>query len=341
MHGNQDVTDLQGRAQFSMWAIVAAPMLLSSNVRNLTSYQLETYLNPEVIAVGQDPLGRAGQRLAGSTVSLTRTHKGASAPRTSNDRFKSKRIGGKKQHELAANVSSGSNDIPITLQACSTGIDGTAVTTQQWVYNTPAAGYYQNTASTMCMNLDDCGSDIIAFQCVTSGGTCCGPDCYQNLQWQLSEVDGSLTSPLVPGQCVTADGQGAQVSLMPCIAGSPGQTWSYDEPTQMMQLADGGGCLTVGGGNQTRSAIWGRPQADGSWAIAMINADSNPLNMTCDWQCLAATGWETEQTLTVRDLWARADLPMTNVSVGISVSNLPADGGIAMFKLTPYWNTTQ
>jgi alpha-galactosidase len=67
--GNEDVTDLQGRFQFSMWAIMAAPMLMSSNVRNLTAFQRETYLNLEVIAVNQDVLGRAGQRLVGGSLS--------------------------------------------------------------------------------------------------------------------------------------------------------------------------------------------------------------------------------------------------------------------------------
>jgi hypothetical protein len=76
--GNVAVTDLQGRAQFSMWATLAAPMLLSSNVRNLTAMQRETYLNAEVIAVGQDVLGRQGQRLVGGPLSGG----GASPPAT-------------------------------------------------------------------------------------------------------------------------------------------------------------------------------------------------------------------------------------------------------------------
>jgi hypothetical protein len=44
-------------------------MLMSSNVRNLTTFQRETYLNLEVIAVNQDVLGRAGQRLVGGSLS--------------------------------------------------------------------------------------------------------------------------------------------------------------------------------------------------------------------------------------------------------------------------------
>ena len=43
MNGNSDVTPEQSRFQFTAWAVLAAPLLLSQNVRNLSSYRLETY----------------------------------------------------------------------------------------------------------------------------------------------------------------------------------------------------------------------------------------------------------------------------------------------------------
>ena len=49
--GRQSITELQSRAQFSMWAVMASPLLLSSNVRALSPYNLETYSNAEVIRV--------------------------------------------------------------------------------------------------------------------------------------------------------------------------------------------------------------------------------------------------------------------------------------------------
>lgn len=66
--GNYAVTELQSRAQFSMWAVMASPLLLSQNIRNLSSYQLATYLNAEVIAVSQDRMGRQGMRLVGGNL---------------------------------------------------------------------------------------------------------------------------------------------------------------------------------------------------------------------------------------------------------------------------------
>eukprot|EP01102_Stenamoeba_stenopodia_P008346 TRINITY_DN2398_c0_g2_i1.p1 TRINITY_DN2398_c0_g2~~TRINITY_DN2398_c0_g2_i1.p1 ORF type:complete len:422 (+),score=74.11 TRINITY_DN2398_c0_g2_i1:58-1323(+) len=60
------VTPDQSRAMFSMWSILAAPLLIGSNVRNLNAFDLETYSNAEVIAVDQDPAGVQGIRINGS-----------------------------------------------------------------------------------------------------------------------------------------------------------------------------------------------------------------------------------------------------------------------------------
>ena len=62
------LTQAQSRSQFSMWAVLSAPLLLGANVVNLNSWDLETYTNKEVIAVNQDPLAVAGTRLFGTNL---------------------------------------------------------------------------------------------------------------------------------------------------------------------------------------------------------------------------------------------------------------------------------
>ena len=54
-------TPAQSRTQFSLWAAMAAPLLIGSNMLGLSSYDLETYTNAEVIAVNQDPLGKQAE----------------------------------------------------------------------------------------------------------------------------------------------------------------------------------------------------------------------------------------------------------------------------------------
>lgn len=54
-------TQTQARTQFSLWAVMAAPLLIGSNIPNISDFDLETYTNAEVIAIDQDPLGKQGK----------------------------------------------------------------------------------------------------------------------------------------------------------------------------------------------------------------------------------------------------------------------------------------
>jgi alpha-galactosidase len=47
------MSEQQSRTQFNMWSIMAAPLLISANIRNMSKYVFETYSNAEVIAVDQ------------------------------------------------------------------------------------------------------------------------------------------------------------------------------------------------------------------------------------------------------------------------------------------------
>ena len=54
------MTPQQSRTQFSLWSVMAAPLLLGSML-SMGHHDLETYTNTEVIAVDQDPLGIQGE----------------------------------------------------------------------------------------------------------------------------------------------------------------------------------------------------------------------------------------------------------------------------------------
>jgi alpha-galactosidase len=54
-------SNVEYRTHVSMWAMVASPMLIGSDVRTLSAYELETLVNPEIVAVCQDSLGQATQ----------------------------------------------------------------------------------------------------------------------------------------------------------------------------------------------------------------------------------------------------------------------------------------
>ena len=60
------MTSTQAQSQFSMWAMVAAPMILGSDPRTLSPATISMLENPRVIAIDQDPLGVQGSLLAQS-----------------------------------------------------------------------------------------------------------------------------------------------------------------------------------------------------------------------------------------------------------------------------------
>ncbi|MGW3649093.1 NPCBM/NEW2 domain-containing protein [Streptomyces sp. NPDC000878] len=58
--GNGGMTDTEYRSHFSMWAIMAAPLLIGSDLRSASDETFDILGNHEVVAVDQDPLGRQG-----------------------------------------------------------------------------------------------------------------------------------------------------------------------------------------------------------------------------------------------------------------------------------------
>jgi alpha-galactosidase len=57
------MTQSECRAQFSLWAVMAAPLILGMDLRNVDDATLKVILNRDVIAVDQDPLGIPGRRI--------------------------------------------------------------------------------------------------------------------------------------------------------------------------------------------------------------------------------------------------------------------------------------
>lgn len=61
-HGAKLVlTPAQSRAQFSLWAVMSAPLMLGVNVMKITDFDVETYSNAEAIRINQDPDFKTGR----------------------------------------------------------------------------------------------------------------------------------------------------------------------------------------------------------------------------------------------------------------------------------------
>ncbi|MBV9180711.1 MAG: glycoside hydrolase family 27 protein [Acidobacteria bacterium] len=61
--GNGGMSTTEYRAHFSLWAVLAAPLIAGNDLRSMTSEIRDILTNKEVIAIDQDPLGREGRRV--------------------------------------------------------------------------------------------------------------------------------------------------------------------------------------------------------------------------------------------------------------------------------------
>lgn len=64
MEVGNGLNDTEARAHFSLWAMMAAPLIAGNDLRSMSATAKETLTNSEVIAVDQDPLGIQGQVVA-------------------------------------------------------------------------------------------------------------------------------------------------------------------------------------------------------------------------------------------------------------------------------------
>jgi len=69
--GNGGMTDTEYRSHFSLWAEMAAPLLVGTDLRKATPATMAIYLNKDVIAVDQDPLGAQGRVISNDGTHLT------------------------------------------------------------------------------------------------------------------------------------------------------------------------------------------------------------------------------------------------------------------------------
>lgn len=65
--GVGDMTVEENRSHFSLWCMMAAPLMAGNDVRNMSDEILQILINKEAIAVDQDKLGKQGYRFYGDS----------------------------------------------------------------------------------------------------------------------------------------------------------------------------------------------------------------------------------------------------------------------------------
>eukprot|EP00038_Savillea_parva_P025951 m.50314 g.50314 ORF g.50314 m.50314 type:complete len:571 (+) comp7229_c0_seq2:61-1773(+) len=295
-------TDEQARAQFTLWSIFPTNLLISQNVLQWSDYALETYSNDELIAINQDPLGKAAKRIVGDDLDFP------------------------CKDEPSGAVAS------VQAVACDT-----TDPTQQWKIdadsNTIASVAYPGAVLDDVNCAADDGSPVALYTPDNGKGTCNG----QNQLWQHHASDGTITST-ANGKCLDVfQWVGPAVDVWACNGG-PNQNWTVTASGQLKTQASEHGpamCLAARQASNACTNVWGRQLSQGEFALGLLNNGNDAANVTCDTDCFDKLNISsTVKSLTVRDLWAHRDV--ATIAKPFAWSAMVNGSGFAnAYKLTP------
>lgn len=294
-------------SMFSLWCVLALNLVMTGNLPLIEQVQpsvIQTWLNAEAIAVDQDPTWNGTAGLYARRL----------------DNYSAVAAGGLRGLEPGHTAECGGEPAD-----------------QNWTFGVPADGYVRNAATALCLSIADCATEIAYDSCETDPNrvTCAGKGRYPHFQWDFDATTGLLASRVRPNTCAAVTSADGDMSAVTCDASDPRQQFQYS-PQQ--QITNQGHCLTadppVPPGPQTQTAIYGRPLADGAWAIVMLNDTPDNTTMSCDSACTAAMGFHASAMLQVRDLIAHADLPAVSAGTGVS-AHVQGNGASVFYKLIP------
>jgi alpha-galactosidase len=66
MTGIPSMTQTESETEFAFWALFATPLIVATDVRNMSAWKASVLLNADIIAVSQDALVQPGRRVRGA-----------------------------------------------------------------------------------------------------------------------------------------------------------------------------------------------------------------------------------------------------------------------------------
>ena len=311
------ITAEQSRFQFALWCMMAAPLILSLNIRSMSPYDLATYGNAEAIAIDQDSLGLQGVRLVGGNLSLVpQPQPSPPAPPPA--------------PPLPSNLTVIPNYNIVRGQCASCAIspthccNGTSTTIPSLEVEYLSKG--------KAASLAVCEQLCAAFGSV--GAQQQQPKRCHSFVWNSINHDcfGRLDAIFDTNNTRYANSPG----IYSC-------TWKHSSSSS----SSGGGSAAGRTPSATTATaattnVWGRKLANNAFALLFLNIGSAATKageLVCDQDCvrkvvakaaLPTTRWR------MRDLWTHQDLPdLVGQDFAIAAPALPAGTGIWMVRVWP------
>ncbi|ACU73502.1 Ricin B lectin [Catenulispora acidiphila DSM 44928] len=271
--GDPGLTAEESRSQVALWAMMNAPMILSSDVANLSADGLAALGNTDLIALDQDSAGRQA-----GVVSTNGTTDVLAKPLANGDRAVAVLNRGSASQNVSTTLAS------IGLPNCTASAKnlwtGTTTTSSTLTATIPAHGtaIWRLAPSAGCAAAVPTGEIVgNGAKCVdvTGSGTANGTaailyTCTGNANQSWTRPGNSSIQTL--GKCLTANGTtaGSTVVISACI-GASAQQWTAQADGTVANGASGL-CLDVYGGGSadgTKLDTWtcGSHQANQTWAM--------------------------------------------------------------------------
>jgi alpha-galactosidase len=271
------LTDDEARSQLALWAMMSAPLILSTDVAALSSASVSIVGNADVIAVDQDPLGVQGslvaangtvdtlaKPLSGGARAVAMLNRGNSTTTATTSTAAIGYLGGAGCGFGLKNLWTGATSSTTGTISASIPPHGTVI-----FRITPSSGCTASQPTGQITGpggkcVDDSGSGTVdGTQQILFG--CTG---NPNQRWTLPG-DGTVRTL---GKCLTANGtgDGALVQLFSCN-GSTAQRWTYRQNGNLVNAASSKCLDALGGGSAdlTKLGVWpcGNNQANQIWAL--------------------------------------------------------------------------
>lgn len=263
----------EAKAHVALWAILKSPILLSCDVRSLSAEVLGLLVNPEMLAVVDDPLARQASRL--------QTADGVAAPL-----------------QVSFNACPPNGTAPLRRQTWTLREDGAIVSVDsQRVLSLDNCA--AKDASVML-----CGDGAAAGN---PAAGCGNASCPRATFWALNASAGGTLVNRYNGKCLEGMwGFHQAVRANQCDPAIAKQRWHLEGDGTLRSCNQ---CLTA---EQVAAApappveVYASPMADGSRVVAFFNAAETHATGTLQ---LSRLGWTAGTVVDVRDIFARTTLP--------------------------------
>ncbi|MDR6319559.1 glycoside hydrolase family 27 protein [Actinoplanes couchii] len=255
-------TPTENRAHFSMWAIMAAPLIAGNDITTMPADVRTVLTDPDVLAINQDSLGRQAQRVrdygdtevwaktlsdgSGAVALLNRSNNTATVSTTATE-IGMPAASGYQLYDVWTNTS---RNTASTISA-TVPPHGVVMYRVRTGSTTPTTTYsLRGTASNRCLDVLG-GAPVDGAQAVIW-------DCNGGVTQVVTETSGQLR---IGGKCLDADNNGTadgtRVILWTCGSGTNQQWTSQSDGT--IRGTQSGKCLDVNGGataDNTTVILW-------------------------------------------------------------------------------------